>query len=164
MPKDWSGVAYVPVLDDGKPAQKSATILKPAYRSENETALKVVHKNNISEQLSEERLRNLIDEIVQPLHAELTSLRERLARPESKRSQFEVSLSYIPPEVEEKLWERLREDLGERALQHATEQTQQVLETATATIEQKDNLFGEGVSSATHAGVAVRGDQRSASV
>jgi len=136
-PKDWSGVAYVPVLDDANAVQKPARVLKPGHKSETESALKVVHKNNISEQLSEERLRNLIAEIVQPLHGELTSLRERLARPESKRSQFEVSLSYIPPEVEEKLWERLRQDLGERALQHATEQTQQVLETATATIEQK---------------------------
>jgi DNA anti-recombination protein RmuC len=79
----------------------------------------------------------LIAEIVQPLHAEVTSLRERLARPESNRSQFEVSLSYIPPELEEKLWVRLRQDLGEQVVQHASQQAAQVLGSANASIEQK---------------------------
>ena len=39
-------------------------------------------------------------------------LKEKAAKGEPKRSQFDISLSHIPPEVEEKLWVRLREDLG----------------------------------------------------
>lgn len=123
----------MPAVNESQPVRKLASAVNRAGSS-----LKVVPpKSNVSEQLSEERLRTLIAEIVQPLHAEVTSLRERLARPEPKRSQFEVSLSYIPPEVEEKIWLRLRDELGAQVVQHAGQQAEQVLSSAQATIDQK---------------------------
>jgi hypothetical protein len=55
----------------------------------------------------------------------------------AKRNRFEVSLGYIPPELEEKLWERLRQDLGTRVLQQTQEQSAEVLGSAKTAIEQK---------------------------
>jgi hypothetical protein len=136
-PNDWSGNAYFAPVSDAAPLQKTTKAMRN-IRPEHEPSLKVVStKSQVKEQVSEERLRTLIAEIVQPLHAEVTNLREQLARPEQKRSQFEVSLSYIPPELEEKLWERLRRDLGDQILQHVNHKAEQVLTATSATIEQK---------------------------
>jgi hypothetical protein len=81
-------------------------------------------------------LRALLAELVQPLHTELADLRERLAQ-QKQRNRFEVSLSHIPPEVEEKLWMRLREDLGTQALRQVREQAERVLGAAQSAIELK---------------------------
>jgi hypothetical protein len=92
--------------------------------------------DKIEEKLSEERLRGVLAKFVQPLQMEVTELREKLAS-NSKRNRFEVSLGYIPPELEEKLWERLRQDLGRRVLEQTREQSAEILGSAKATIEQK---------------------------
>ncbi len=84
-------------------------------------------------------IRSLIAELVQPLHAEVAELQHKLANGQAKRSQFDISLSHIPPEVEEKLWIRLRQDLGEQALRQTREQSQRVLEAAEEAIEEKIN-------------------------
>lgn len=68
----------------------------------------------IEEQLSEDRLRGVLATLVRPLQEEVTELREKLAS-NAKRNRFEVSLGYIPPELEEKLWERLRQDRHARS-------------------------------------------------
>lgn len=88
------------------------------------------------EPLSEDRVRTLLGEILSPLHEEVIALRERVAQAPAKRSSFEVSLTQIPPELEEKLWLRLRDELGTQVLKHSTEQTERVLETAKSTIGQ----------------------------
>lgn len=80
-------------------------------------------------------LRALVAEMVEPLQTELDDLRERLLQ--QKRNRFEVSLSHIPPEVEEKLWMRLREDLGTQALRETREQAERVLGAAQSAIELK---------------------------
>ena len=98
-----------------------------------EAGLKVVaHKG---QELSESQVRTLIGEILQPLHAEVIELRQKVAHPE-KRSSFEVSLSQIPPELEEKLWLRLRQELGAQVMAYAGEQAEQVLVSAKSAIEQ----------------------------
>jgi len=79
-------------------------------------------------------LRALIAEQVEPLRAALTELRERLEQ-QKHQNRFEVSLSHIPPEVEEKLWMRLRENLGTQALRLTREQAERVLGAAQSTIE-----------------------------
>ena len=61
-----------------------------------------------------------------------------------KRSRFDISLSHIPPEVEEKLWVRLREDLGTQVLKQTQEQSAQVLGSAKTLIEQKISQALEG--------------------
>jgi len=90
----------------------------------------------IEEQLSEDRLRGVLATLVRPLQEEVSELRDKLAN-NGKRNRFEVSLGYIPPELEEKLWERLRQDLGTRVLQQAREQSAEMLGSTKIAIEQK---------------------------
>jgi hypothetical protein len=87
--------------------------------------------------LTKDHLRSIVAEFIQPLHAELTSLREKLAGGESKRGRLEVSLSQIPPELEEQLWKRLHQNLGPRVLNYTREQSEQVLGSAKAAIDKK---------------------------
>jgi hypothetical protein len=94
--------------------------------------------DKLEEQLSEDRLRGILAKLVRPLQAEVTELREKLAV-NARRNRFEVSLGYIPPELEEKLWERLRQDLGTRVLEQMREQSAEMLESTKTTIEQKVN-------------------------
>jgi hypothetical protein len=91
-----------------------------------------------AEQQSEDiRFRAVVAEFVEPLQAEIKELREKLAQGPPKRSQFEISLSHIPPEVEEKLLVRLRKDLGAQILQQTRQQSEQVLEAAKEAIGKK---------------------------
>jgi hypothetical protein len=90
----------------------------------------------IKGQLSDEHLKVVLAELVQPLAAEVTELKEKLAR-SAQRNRFEVSLTQIPPEVTEQLELRLKGDLGPQVLQQAREQSEQVLEAAKAAITQK---------------------------
>jgi hypothetical protein len=129
-PADWTRVPS-PAVHAAAPS----TDFRPVAKA-NDRGLKVVPAK-LQEQISDERLRDLIAEVVQPLHAEITNLREKLASKDGKRSQFEVSLSYIPPELEEKLWVRLRQDLSTQAMQHVGEQAEQVLSSARAAINER---------------------------
>ncbi len=93
--------------------------------------------DSIQKQISNENLRTIMAELVQPLQAELTDVREKLARGEARRSRFEVSLSQIPPELEEQLEQRLRKHLGPRIQDEARAQSAQLLEAAKAAIDQR---------------------------
>lgn len=127
-PEDWMRLSRLPATS----GQRSG---KNPSAAGTKTSLKVVpHKGQ--EQLGEERVRILFEETLGPLRAEVIELRESLARPEAKRSSFEVSLSQIPPELEQQLWIRLRQELGELVLEQSRQQAEQVLATAKATIEQ----------------------------
>jgi len=83
-------------------------------------------------------LRSLVEEQVEPLRTALTELRAHLEQ-QKQRNRFEVSLTHIPPEVEEKVWMRLREDLGTQALRLTREQAERVLGAAQSAIELKIN-------------------------
>ena len=134
-PDDWR-VLEMPAPAAQQPPQKlsasSAVLPKPQTPSRFLQA--VIDK--IEEQLSEDRLLGISAKLVRPLQAEVTELREKLAA-NAKRNRFEVSLGYIPPELEEKLWERLRQDLGARVLQQTREQSAEMLGSAKTAIEQK---------------------------
>jgi hypothetical protein len=94
--------------------------------------------NNVLDQgIPADRLQKMVAPLLQPLQVELAALREKLAQREANRSRFEVSLSQIPPQLEQELWARLRQDIGQRALQMAREESDRVLGTAQATIERK---------------------------
>lgn len=134
-PEDWR------VLDMPAPSGPQALrnqqagsvfIHKPQGRSSSSQAI----LDKIEEQLSEDRLRGVLAKLVKPMQAEITELREKLAR-DARRNRFEVSLGQIPPELEEKLWDRLRKDLGARVLQQTREQSAEALGSAKTTIEQK---------------------------
>jgi hypothetical protein len=92
--------------------------------------------DTIEEHLSEDRLRGILASLVRPLQTEVAELREKLAG-NAKRNRFEVSLGSIPPELEEKLWERLRQDLGARVLQQTQEQSAAILASVKMAVEQK---------------------------
>jgi hypothetical protein len=134
-PDDWR-VVEMPVPAAQQPPQKlsaSSTVLHK-QRTPPQASQAVFDK--LEEQLSEDRLRGILATLVRPLQAEVTELREKLAG-NAKRNRFEVSLGSIPPELEEKLWERLRQDLGARVLQQTREQSAEILGSAKAAIEQK---------------------------
>ncbi len=123
-PEDWRVVEM--------PAPAAMVVRKPQTPSKASQAF----LDKIEEQLSEDRLRGILAKLVRPLQAEVHELQEKLGR-NARQSRFEVSLGNIPPELEEKLWERLRQDLGTRALQQTREQTAEVLGSAQAAIERK---------------------------
>jgi hypothetical protein len=136
VPEDWAR------LPERRAATERKLIGKPPTNRESEqmgkqvgSSLKLVPE--IEPQFSTEYVRSIIAEFVQPLHAEVSDLRTKLAQGPAKRSQFEVSQNHIPPELEEQLWSRLRNDLGAQALQHTREQTEELLTTAAITIETK---------------------------
>jgi exonuclease VII small subunit len=85
--------------------------------------------------LSEEYVKRVILELVRPLHAEITTMKEKLARPEANRSRFDVSLSSIPPELEQQLEQRLRQDLGPKVIEEARQQSSRMLSETKAAIE-----------------------------
>jgi PilZ domain-containing protein len=134
-PDDWK-VVEMPTPAAQQPPQKVSAkpiVLHPPQTS-SRASRDVLDK--LEEQLSEDRLRGILVKLVRPLQEEVTELREKLAN-NAKRNRFEVSLGYIPPELEEKLWERLRQDLGTRVLKQTREQSAEMLGTAKASIEQR---------------------------
>lgn len=145
-PDDWKSVEIMaprPQQPRKKLAATSVIIQQPMVQqppvlpqaqSPSRASREVLAK--IEEQLSEDRLRGVLATLVRPLQEEVTELREKLTN-NAKRNRFEVSLGYIPPELEEKLWERLRQDLGTRVLQQAREQSAEMLGSTKIAIEQK---------------------------
>jgi gas vesicle protein len=104
----------------------------------------------IQHQLTDIDVRVIVADVIQSLQAEVIELKQKLGRGEPKRSQFDISLTHIPPEVEEKLWTRLRQDVGTQALLQARQQSEQVLEAAKDAIGKKireaQNEFREQVA------------------
>ncbi len=134
-PDDWR-VLEMPAPAAQQPPQKvsASSIVQHKPQAPSRASRAVLEK--IEEQLSEDRLRGILAKLVQPLQAEVTELHEKLAG-NARRNRFEVSLRYIPPELEERLWDRLRQDVGTRVLQQTREQSAEMLGSAKATIEQK---------------------------
>jgi hypothetical protein len=134
-PDDWR-VLEMPTPAVRQPLhelpEKTVVVHKPQVPSQ---ASRVV-LDKIEEQLSEDRLRGILARFVQPLQAEVAEIREKLAG-NARRNRFEVSLGHIPPELEEKLWERLRLDVGTRVLEQTREQSAEMLGAAKTAIEQK---------------------------
>jgi hypothetical protein len=93
--------------------------------------------NHGARQLLEEQLRAMIADSVRPLQAEVTALREKLSRADANRSRFEVSLSSIPPELEQQLESRLKNHLGPRVLDEARQQSANLLAAVKTTIDQR---------------------------
>ena len=91
---------------------------------------------NPKQQLTGDQLQRIVSQL-QPLQAEVAAIKERLGQREANRGRFEVSLSHIPPELEQELWARLRQDLGQRSLQLARAESERVLEAAQAAIEER---------------------------
>ena len=134
-PDDWSVVEMPAPAAQHPPHELSA---KSAVLNQPQTPSRASQDvlDKVREQLSEDRLRGILAKLVQPLQADVTELREKLAA-NAKRNRFEVSLGYIPPELEEKLWERLRHELGTRVLEQTREQSAEMLGSAKTAMEEK---------------------------
>jgi hypothetical protein len=140
FPQDWAGLpAQGEQTADMPPAKVMAknvqTISPPAEKIP--ASLRTM-LDNLHEQVADERLRALVAEAVKPLLNQVAELRERLARAEQpkERSKFEVSLSHIPPELQDQVELRLRKELGPRVLDEARSQSAQVLKEAKNAIKQ----------------------------
>jgi len=134
-PDDWR-VLEMPTPAAQQPPQKPSASLVVTHKPQAPSRASRAVLEKIEEQLSEDRLRGILAKLVQPLQAEVTELHEKLAG-NARRNRFEVSLRYIPPELEERLWDRLRQDVGTRVMQQARERSAEVLGSAQASIEQK---------------------------
>ncbi len=134
-PDDWRVVEMSAPAAQQPPQELSAkSVVSHQQQTSSRASRDILDK--IEEHLSEDRLRGVLATLVRPLQAEVSELREKVAG-NAKRNRFEVSLGYIPPELEEKLWERLRQDLGTRVLQQTQEQAAEMLGSAKTIIEQK---------------------------
>jgi hypothetical protein len=134
-PEDWR-VLEMPTPAAQQPSQKPPAGAVFLHKQQTPSRASQAVLDKLEEQLSEDRLRGILARLVRPLQAEVIELREKLAA-NAKRNRFEVSLGHIPPELEEKLWERLRQDLGTRVLQQTREQSTEMLESARTAIEGK---------------------------
>ena len=147
-PQDWMQLPEVPQQQvPGKVAVRNTTENRRGenlvVRSRKTTPDKIQH------QLTDIDVRVIVAEVTQSLQAEVIELKQKLGRAEPKRSQFDISLTHIPPEVEDKLWTRLREDIGTQALQQARQQSEQVLEAEELQgVEQRAQGLSEEVAGA----------------
>jgi hypothetical protein len=82
-------------------------------------------------------LRRMIAEALIPLETELKGIQEAQAKREANPSRFEVSLSQIPPELEQQLKARLSKELEPKVVEHSRQQYLQLLEHAKAAIERR---------------------------
>jgi hypothetical protein len=85
----------------------------------------------------EGQVTRMIAESVRPLQLEVSALKEKLAQKEANPSRFEVSLSSIPPELENQIEQRLRNDFGPKVQDEARQQAALLLASAKAAIDQK---------------------------
>jgi hypothetical protein len=117
---------------------QSSGIASPGKKKANHTSTpSQIGRDKVSMQAQDEHVKALVAQAVQPLQAEVMALRENVGKAAPRRSQFDISLTHIPPEVEEKLWVRLREDLGKQVLQQTRQQSEELLESAKDAIGKK---------------------------
>jgi hypothetical protein len=134
-PKDW--VLPAPVAPPRAPQiLKSMNTLTPHQLSGQGNQPSEAVLDRVAWQL-EAQMRKMIAESVRPLQAEVMALKERVAQREANPSRFEVSLSSIPPELEQQIESRLRKDLGPRVLDEVRQQSVHLLESAKTTIDQR---------------------------
>jgi hypothetical protein len=84
-------------------------------------------------------LMRMIADSLRPLRTQVTAIQENLARREANPSRFEVSLSQIPPELEQQLEHRLKGDLGPRVLEESRKQYAEIVDAAKTKIGQLTN-------------------------
>ncbi|HKU25789.1 MAG TPA: hypothetical protein VJQ54_09985 [Candidatus Sulfotelmatobacter sp.] len=131
-PKDWGTQLTSPALSliNAKTSAK-ATDGAAQTRVSPEISTEVLLRR------LEQPMKEMVSAAVRPLQAEVAALVERLRQRESNRSRFEVSLSAIPPELEQQLEARLQTNLGPRILEDARKQYKDLLSAANTTIERK---------------------------
>lgn len=152
-PQDWSRIP-APVEPSGDAPAKLVTRNGQSIPGSGEkipASLKSM-LDNLQRQVGEDRLRGLVADAMRPLLSELAELRESVARSQAprERSKFEVSLSHIPPELQDQIEARLKKELNPRVMEEARSQSAQMLESAKKAIEKTTSVshteFRERVS------------------
>ena len=131
-PEDWTLQSTPIPVPQIAPSTKLASPTVPTIVNQNFEA-----KLDLVAQRLEAPLKRLIAESLAPLEAQVAALKDKIARREANPSRFDVSLSSIPPELEQQLETRLRRDLGPKVLQESREQYAGLLQTAKSAIEQR---------------------------
>jgi hypothetical protein len=116
-------------------------------RANNSASQSFETKLDLVAQRLEAPLKRLIAESLGPIEAQVSVLKETLARREANPSKFDVSLSSIPPQLEQQLEERLRKELGPKVLQESRQQYANLLEVAKTTIDKRTS---EGYDTFVH--------------
>lgn len=142
-PKDWAfsaQVAQPAALQILRPRNTpSYSELPEQAQQRPDTAL-----DRLARQL-EVHVKRMVAESVRPLQAEIVALKERLAQREANPSRFEISLSSIPPELEQQIESRLKKDLGPRVVDDTREQSALLLASAKEMIDQRTSEAHEKV-------------------
>jgi hypothetical protein len=150
FPKDWLQLAAPAQAAAAKLAPKNDTVADSL--TQEVVSLKQILER-VQRQVSDEQLRSTMAGLINPLKTELAEVKGKLG--DGKRSRFEVSLSQIPPELEEQLWVRLRKELGAQVLRQTLEQSEQVLGAAREAIATKisegQEKFGKHLAQELHA-------------
>lgn len=132
FPEDWTPAAALPATPLALPAPAQ---ISP--KNSNQAGSTFEAKLDVAAQRLEAPLKRMIAESVSPLENDVAALKETLARQKANPSRFEVSLSSIPPELEQQLETRLRKDIGPKVLQDSRQQYSQLLETAKSTLDRQ---------------------------
>lgn len=136
-PKDWAAAAGLPL----PPASVRAlpAMVGQINSQEQGSTAQIVDApvDDRVRQRAEEYLKRIIAESVNPLQTEVAVLREKMLRKEANPSRFDISLSSIPPELEQLLEARLQKDLEPKILEQARQQSALLLAEARAAIEGK---------------------------
>jgi len=134
-PEDWKRTAAqlsarLPHIVEGKTAVTSP-------RPPNAVVPSLEAKIELLAQRLEAPLRRMIAEYVGPLEAQVVALKETVARREANPSRFEVSLSAIPPQLEQQLQARLQKELGPKVLDESRQEYANLLEAAKSTVDRR---------------------------
>jgi hypothetical protein len=132
-PKDWT---RLPAPVDDKLVSTLPAHKGQATPPDQAAASLKIALDRMRTQLSDEHLKSVLAELVRPIEAQVTELKEKLAQG-AKKNRFEVSLSQIPPELEQQLELRLKKEIAPLVLKQARDQSEQVLEAAKTAIDQK---------------------------
>jgi prefoldin subunit 5 len=131
-PGDWSLTSAPISIGQVRIVPRATTQQAPS-----QIDLNLESKLDLVAQRLEAPLRHLIAESLGPLEAQLAVLREIVARREANPSRFDVSLSSIPPQLEQQLEERLRKHLQPIVLHESRQQYADVLEAARSSIDKR---------------------------
>lgn len=135
-PKDWAAAAGLPLPASVRALPAMAGQINSHEQGSTANTVDAAIDDR-SRQRAEEYLKRIIAESVSPLQTEVAALREKMLRKEANPSRFDISLSSIPPELEQQLEARLRKDLEPKILEQARQQSALLLAEARAEIESK---------------------------
>jgi hypothetical protein len=132
-PRDWAPQAVVLPPQIPPKTTSAARQLPVPVKQPSETVL-----DRLARQF-DAQVKRAIAESIRPLQIEILALKQRLAKRDANPSRFEVSLSSIPPELEQQIELRLRRDLEPRVQEGARQQSAHLLASAKAMIDQRTN-------------------------